>query len=158
MINYIKKFRKTLFLKITLIAMMIPIVLLSCVAAPQMLIEAIQSDEVNIWFVMSFSVFMFLLLFPYAIAVFQTFILFINIEKGEYYSKKSVRNFDIIKYCAIIALILFIAMLPSIFYFSEIDDAPGLALLGLIFVFASGSIAVFATVMKDLVLESGIKQ
>lgn len=155
MIDYIKKYKKTLFLKISLVFMFIPFVLLSCIAAPQLIIEGMQNDEINIWFVIPFSILMSLVLFPCAVAMFQTFKLFINIEKGMYYSEKSVRSFNIIKYCALIALILFFAMLPSIFYFMEMDDAPGLGLLGLIFVFAAASIAVFASVMRDLVIEKG---
>lgn len=158
MIEYIKQYKKTLFLKITLVLMFIPIALLSFLLSPQLIVEGIQFGEVNMWFVIPFSILLFLLVFPCTIAIFQTFKLFTNIEKGNYYSEKSLRNFEIIKYCAIVALGLFVAMIPSMFYFMEMDDAPGLGLLALIFVFASGSIAVFASVMRDLVKERVIEQ
>jgi len=77
--------------------------------------------------------------------------LFNNIEKGSYYSNQTIHYLSTIKICGIVAGVLFGLMLPSIFYFVQMDDAPGLALVGLVFILASVSVAIFASVMKDLV-------
>lgn len=153
MIDYVKEHKKTLFLKISLILMFIPIVLITCFATPSLYVEAVENNEINHYFVLPFVILMILVLVPCAVAIFQILKLFTNVEKGIYYSEKSMQSFRIIQYSGVVAAGLFAAMLPSVFYFAEMDDAPGLALLGLVFVFGGSTIAVFASVMRDLVKE-----
>lgn len=151
--EYIVDNKKTFFLKIVLTLMFIFVAIICCFAAPQLIIEGIISDEVEFWFVLPFSILMSLVLFPVAYAIVQTWRLFINIEKDNFYSENSAKRLKNIMYSGIVATVLFVGMLPSIFYFTEMDDAPGLAVLGLIFVGASAAISVFASLIRDLVLE-----
>jgi len=155
MIDYVKKHTKTFFLKIILILMFIPIVVICCFAAPQLIIEGLVSSEVEFWFVLPFSVLMSLVLLPVVYAIFQTWNLFSNIEKSDYYSDDSAKRLKTIMHCAYITTGLFVGMMPSMFYFAENDDAPGLALLGLVFVGASIAVVVFASLMRDLIIEKG---
>ena len=158
MVNYIKEHTKTFCLKIALVLIFIPIVLITCFATPSLYVEAVENNEINHYFVLAFVVLMILVLLPCAVAIFQTLKLFTNIEKGVYYSEKSMKSFRVIQYSGVVAAGLFAAMLPSVFYFAEMDDAPGLVLLGLIFVFGGCAIAVFASVMRDLVMEKVLEQ
>lgn len=153
MINYIKEHKKTVFLKIALVFVFIPIGMITVFSAPSMYREAIENNEINQYFVLPFVVLMMLVLLTSAFAIIQTMKLLTNIERGKYYSEESLRSFRLIQYCGVVTTILFVAMLPSIYYFAEMDDAPGIILLGLAFVCASIGIAVFASVMSDLVVE-----
>jgi len=158
MIDYIKEHKKTFFLKMALVLMFIPIVLITCFATSSLYLEAVENNEINHYFVLPFVILMILVLLPCAVAIFQTLKLFANIEKGVYYSEKSMQSFRIIQYSGIVSAGLFVAMLPSVFYFAEMDDAPGLALSGLVFVFGGCTIAVFASVMRDLVMEKVLEK
>lgn len=151
MIEYVKRYRKTLFLKISLVFMYVPVVLITIFATPSLYFEAVKNNEINVYFVLPFVILMVSILIPSGLAVIETIKLFTNIEKGNYYSEKTIRGFNIIKACGIVAGILFMIMLPSVFYFAEMDDAPGLGLIGLVFVAAGIFIAIFASVMKDVV-------
>lgn len=151
MIEYIKAHKKTLFLKTSLVFMFIPVVLITAFASPSLYFEAVESNEINVYFVLLFVILMDLVLIPSAVAIFQTIKLFGNIEKGEYYSEKTIHSLNVIKVCGITAAGLFGLMLPSVFYFAQMDDAPGLALIGLVFVAAGVFVAIFASVMKDVI-------
>ncbi len=151
--EYFKEHKKTFFLKLALMLILIPIVFISCFAAPALIHEGIVNDEVNLWYVLPFGILMGLVLIPVGVAVYQAERLLILIEKKEYYSLDSAKRLNIIKTAGLVATILFTAMLPSVFYFTEVDDAPGMAMLGLVFVFASAGVTVFASVVRDLVLE-----
>ena len=155
MMEYFKKHKKTFFLKLALMFILIPIVFISCFAAPALIQEGIVNDEINLWYVLPFGILMGLVLIPVGVAVYQAERLLILIEKKMYYSKESANRLNVIKTSGLVATILFIAMLPSLFYFTELDDAPGMAMLGLIFVFISAGVTVFASVVRDLVLEKG---
>ena len=153
LIEYIKNNKKTAFLKVVLVVLFIPVVLISCIAGPSLIHEGYISPEVSFGYVLPFGILMILVLFPVAFAILQTWVLLVYIEKDVFFSDKSASRLMNIMYSAIVASVLFAGMLPSIFYFTQLDDAPGLAMLGLIFVGASVAVAVFASMIKDLVLE-----
>ncbi len=88
---------------------------------------------------------------PFLIALGEAFKLLIYIDKGTAFSELSVRALRNIKGCAIAIAALFAAGMPYIHRAAEIDDAPGVILLGLMIVAASAVIAVFAAVLQKLV-------
>lgn len=91
---------------------------------------------------------------PFFIALFQTFKLLHYIDHNEAFSDLSVSALKNIKYCAIAISTLFAAGMPYIFVVADRDDAPGVILLGLVIVFASVVIAVFATVLQRLLADA----
>ena len=66
-------------------------------------------------------------------------------------SVKALKN---IKKCAITISGLYLVILPFVFIVAELDDAPGLVLLGMVIIFASMVIAVFAAVLQRLLQEA----
>jgi hypothetical protein len=92
---------------------------------------------------------------PFLFALYQTLRLLEYIDKNIAFSDLSVRALKKIKYCAIFIGVLFTAGLPYIYLAAQSDDAPGVFAMGLIIVFASYSIAVFAAVLQRL-LQSAI--
>ncbi len=66
-------------------------------------------------------------------------------------SVKALKN---IKICALIITGLYVVILPFVYFVAELDDAPGLIIIGMIPAFASIVIAVFAAVLQRLLQEA----
>lgn len=72
------------------------------------------------------------------------------LDKNNAFSELSVRALKIIKYCAFTISILYTASLPFLYFIADEDDAPGLIVIGLVIIFASIVVAVFAAVLQKL--------
>lgn len=66
----------------------------------------------------------------------------------------SVRVLKKIKYCAITISCLYVVGMPLFYLMAERDNAPGIIVIGLITIFASMVIAVFAAVLQKLLKEA----
>ena len=88
---------------------------------------------------------------PFFVALYQALKLLGFIEKNKAFSEFSVSALKKIKYCALIISVLFTVSMPYIFYVAELDDAPGVALIGFVIIFASFVIGVFAAVLQKLI-------
>jgi hypothetical protein len=87
---------------------------------------------------------------PFFIVVFQTLKLLSYIDQNKAFSSKSVKALGYIKYSSIIIGSLYGIGLPYIYRMADLDDAPGVMLLGLIFTFAPFIIAVFSAVIQKV--------
>lgn len=87
---------------------------------------------------------------PFFIALYQTMKLLSYIDKDKAFSDLSVRALKYIKYCGVAISTMFATGMPYIFYVADKDDAPGVVALGLVIIFASFVIAVFAAVLQSL--------
>lgn len=91
---------------------------------------------------------------PFYFALYQAFILLTYIGTNKAFSELSVRSLKIIKYCAIAISGLYVAGLPLFYLIAEKDDAPGIIVIGMVIIFASMVIAVFAAVLQKLLKEA----
>ena len=91
---------------------------------------------------------------PFFVALYQALKLLGHIDKNQAFSQLSVSTLKIIKYCAIIIALLFVAGMPYIFYVGDRDDAPGVVLIGLVIIFASFVIATFAALLQKLLKDA----
>lgn len=87
---------------------------------------------------------------PFFIGLYQAFRLLNNIDKNKIFSKASIRSLQIIKYCGIAISLVYGLSLPYIFYVAQLDDAPGVVLIGLVFTFAPMLAAVIAAVLQKI--------
>ena len=87
---------------------------------------------------------------PYFIAMYQSIKLLGYIDKNIAFSDLSVQALRYIKQCGIAISALYAVGMPYIFYAADRDDAPGVVAIGLIIIFASAIIAVFAAVLQKL--------
>lgn len=90
----------------------------------------------------------------YFIALFQAFRLLNFIDGKDAFSQRSVQALKSIKRCAIAISALFAAGMPMYYLIAEKDGAPGMILMGLMIIFASAVIAVFAAVLQKLLHEA----
>ena len=147
----------TLFLKIAVILMGIPVLALCVFLLPQ--IANIAFGEAANGSTLAYMVFgiltvMYVSAIPFYVALYQAFKLLIYIDKNQAFSELSVRALRKIKNCALTISGLYVIVLPFVFIIAEWDDAPGLVLIGMVVVFASLVMAVFAAVLQKLLKEA----
>ncbi len=97
---------------------------------------------------------MYIAAIPFFFALYQTLKLLVYIDKSKAFSDLSVKALKNIKYCAITISVLYAASMPYLIYVAEIDDAPGVTALGLVFIFASIVIATFTAVLQKLLQDA----
>lgn len=87
---------------------------------------------------------------PFFIALYQTIKLLGFIDKNQAFSSASAKALGVIKYCAATISALYASGMPYIYYAADMDDAPGVIVAGLVIIFASMAIGVFAAVLQKL--------
>ncbi len=87
---------------------------------------------------------------PFFFALGQTLKLLRFIDQNTAFSALSIRALRNIKYSAITMAVLYLACVPFLFPIAEIDDAPGLILIGAVLACSPLVIAVFAAVLQRL--------
>ncbi|WP_080843619.1 DUF2975 domain-containing protein [Cytobacillus gottheilii] len=144
----------TLFLKMAVIFIGIPILALCIFLVPQM--GKVAAELLPDFPAIKYMVYMIFWgsAIPFYFALFQAFSLLRYIDSNKAFSQVSVNALKKIKYCAIIISSLHILALPLFYLFAEVDDAPGVILVGMLVPFASMVIAVFAAVLQKLLQEA----
>ncbi|MCM3665897.1 DUF2975 domain-containing protein [Mesobacillus subterraneus] len=147
----------TLFLKVAVIFIGIPVLALCIFLLPQIANEANEAAERGwdlAYVVYGILVVMYVSAIPFYFALYQAFKLLSYIDKNHAFSELSVRALKKIKICAITISGLYVVGLPFVYILAEVDDAPGLILVGMVMIFAPTVIAVFAAVLQRLLQEA----
>ncbi|MFB5196035.1 hypothetical protein COJ96_15305 [Bacillus sp. AFS073361] len=144
----------TLFLKVAVIFIGIPVLALCIFLVPELgnLAAKLLPDFSSIKYFV--SIIFYASAIPFYFALYQAFKLLRHIDKNEAFSELSVNALKKIKQCAITISILHVLVLPLFYLFADKDDAPGVIFVGLIVPFASLVIAVFAAVLQKLLKEA----
>jgi hypothetical protein len=90
---------------------------------------------------------------PYSYAFYITYKLLCLIETREFFTKKSEVYLTKINKLAYLVAVFFTIDLPFIYIMADMDDAPGLVMIGLFLTIFSLAIGVFANVLKKVVVE-----
>lgn len=136
--------RETLFLRIAVFLIGLPVLAL-CI----FLLLLIAKRPAEYW-LYPVLICAYLSAVPFFVALYQALKLLTYIDKNNAFSELSVRALKNIKYCAITISILCVVGMPFLYFMAEMDDAPGIIVLGLVIIFASAVIAVFAAVLQKL--------
>jgi len=139
--------RETLFLKIAVFLMGLPVLSLCILVVPRVAIKAAQHFPKTTLFAV---IVVYATAIAYFIALYTTIKLLSYIDQNIAFSERSVKALITIKYCAIIISSLYVVAMPMIYYVAEVDDAPGLIIIGMVIIFASFIVAVFAAVLQKL--------
>ncbi|NIK22965.1 DUF2975 domain-containing protein [Paenibacillus lupini] len=144
----------TLFLKVAVILIGIPILALCIFAVPEIAnyTAELYPDDTYLKYLVFID--LYAAAIPFYIALYQAFKLLGYIDKDQAFSELSVQVLKNIKYCAIIISGIYVLGLPLFYLFAERDDAPGVILVGMVIIFASMVIAVFAAVLQKLLKEA----
>lgn len=144
----------TLFLKIAVFVIGTPILALCIFGLPWLAGEVAEMHpEWEYWLYLVLTG-VYATAVAFFIALYQTFKLLNYIDKNNAFSQISVRALRNIKNCAITIGVLYVAGLPLFYCMAEVDDAPGIIVIGMVIIFASMVIAVFAAVLQRLLQEA----
>lgn len=94
---------------------------------------------------------MYVTLIPFYFALYQTWKLLGYIDTNKPFSMLSVAVLKKVKYCALIISGMYTLGMPYIFVVADKDDAPGVILIGLVFIGTSFVIATSAGVLQKLI-------
>lgn len=144
--------RETLFLKIAVFLMGLPVFALCIWVVPRVALDTAQHSPI-LTIVALLGVYATAI--AYFVALYTTIKLLSYIDQNIAFSELSVKALINIKYCAIIISSVYVVGMPLIYYAAEVDDAPGLILIGMVIIYASFVVAVFAAVLQKL-LENAI--
>lgn len=89
-------------------------------------------------------------LVPYFVALYQTMKLLNYIDTNRAFSTLSVQALRKIKLCGFFMGGLFVLLMPFVYMVAEVDDAPGLIIIGAAIAGAPFGVAVFAAVLERL--------
>jgi hypothetical protein len=140
--------RETLFLKIAVFLIGTPVLALCVFGLPWLAKDAAGSELA--YLIYGILVVMYVSAIPFFVALYQAIRLLSYIDKNNAFSELSVKALKNIKYCATTISIVYVAGMPLFYLMGEKDDAPGVILIGMMFVFAPLVIAVFAAVLQKL--------
>ncbi|MDP4524203.1 DUF2975 domain-containing protein [Bacillus halotolerans] len=144
----------TLFLKIAVILIGIPVLALCIFLVPQIANFAAELYPDISYLKYLVYIDLYAAAIPFYFALYQAFTLLSYIDRNKAFSELSVRALKKIKYCAITISLLLVAGMPLFYLIAEMDDAPGIILIGLVLIFSSMVIAVFAAVLQRLLQEA----
>lgn len=94
---------------------------------------------------------MYLPAIPFFIGIYQTLKLLNYIDQNKAFSELSEKALKNVRNSATVISIFYGFSLPYIFYLADLDDAPGVFLIGLVLTFAPLVVAVFSAVLQKLV-------
>lgn len=134
----------TLILKVALLLIALAVLALCTIVLPM----GIVSD--NIGYYRPILIGMYLPAIPFFIGLYQAYQLLNLIDKNSAFSNSSVKTLKTIKYCAFSISAFYALGMPYVYYAAELDDAPGVILIGLVIVFASFVVGVFGAVLQKL--------
>ncbi|XEC94221.1 DUF2975 domain-containing protein [Paenibacillus tarimensis] len=146
------KHGSTLFLKTAVFLIGTPVLALCIFALPWLANNPVNPDYAHILYPILIGLYVSVI--PFFVALYQAFRLLSYIDKNKAFSQISVKALKNIKYCAITISTLYVVMMPFVYLVAELDDAPGLIIIGMVPIFASMVIAVFAAVLQRLLQEA----
>ncbi|MEY8191642.1 DUF2975 domain-containing protein [Peribacillus simplex] len=148
------KLGTTLFLKIAVILIGLPVLALCIFFVPEIANFAAELYPDMTYLKYLVLIDLYASAIPFYFALYQAFKLLSYIDKNKAFSELSVRALKTIKNCAITISGLYVVGMPLFYLIAEMDDAPGIILIGMVVIFASMVIAVFAAVLQRLLQEA----
>ncbi|MEO3946525.1 DUF2975 domain-containing protein [Gorillibacterium sp. CAU 1737] len=146
--------RSTLFLKMTVILMGVPFLAFCIFLVPEIANFAIELYPDHAYLKPLFFLDLYASALPFFYALVQAVRLLGFIDRNQAFSDRSVQALKKMKYSAISFGSLYVVGMPLLYLLAEKDDAPGIILIGMVIIFASLVVAVFAAVLQRLLKEA----
>ncbi len=110
-----------------------------------------ETDMSKVGALLPFLITLYISIIPFLTALFHTFKLLVCIEKGNAFSKVSIKALQYIKYSSVVFSVIYLIQLPFFFFLAQSDDAPGVAAIGLIVTLAPLTIAIFTSLLQKVI-------
>ncbi|MEK4304118.1 DUF2975 domain-containing protein [Oceanobacillus sp. M60] len=140
----------TTFLKTVIYLMGLIMIALSVILIPQIIIDISDSSAMVKWVIYPIVIGVFLTTIPFYLALYQALKLLRLIDQNQTFSEEAVFTLKKIKQCALTITGIYILTMPFIYLFAEKDDAPGVIIIGMVPLFVSFVVAVFASLLQKL--------
>ncbi|MBM7558411.1 DUF2975 domain-containing protein [Marinitoga litoralis] len=138
---------KILYLKSFIIGIIIFTLIISIFVIPSLIKEGIAFYSKNI--IISFFVGIYLSIIPFLYSNIQVIKIINNISKNILFSEDTIKSLNKIKKSSFVFCVIYIFLFPIFYYLGEIDDAPGMILLGFIIILSSIFIYILMSVLID---------
>ncbi|TDL80389.1 DUF2975 domain-containing protein [Peribacillus frigoritolerans] len=142
--------RETLFLKFAVVLMGLPVLALCIFVLPEIAEFFAELNPKLDFLQYPFLIGLYVTAIVFFAALYQTFKLLNYIDKNQSFSELTVNSLENIKYCAITISALYVVFMPLLYLMAEVDDAPGIILIGMVIIFGCMVVAVFAAVLQKL--------
>lgn len=142
--------RETLFLKFVVVLMGLPVLALCIFLLPGIAEYFAELNPKLDFLQYPFLIGLYVTAIVFFVALYQTLKLLSYIDKNQAFSELSVKALKNIKYCAITISALYVVFMPLLYLMAEVDDAPGIILIGMVIIFGCMVVAVFAAVLQKL--------
>jgi hypothetical protein len=142
----------TIFLKIAVFLIGAPVLALCIFGLPWLANNPANPDYAHMLYPIVIGIYVSVI--PFSVALYQAFKLLSYIDKNKAFSELSVKSLRNIKFCAMTISGLYVVILPFVYLVAELDDAPGLIIIGMAPILGSMVIAVFAAVLQRLLQEA----
>ncbi len=142
--------RETFFLKFVVVLMGLPVLALCVFVVPKIAAFFAELYPKLDFLQYPFLIGLYVTAIVFFVALYQTLKLLSYIDKNQAFSELSVKILKNIKHCAITIGALYVSFMPILYLIAEVDDAPGLILMGMVIIFACIVVAVFAAVLQKL--------
>lgn len=144
--------RSTVFLKITIIFIAVVVLAVSFIGIIFLARNRVATQYSGVLYPLILGLYVSSV--PFYMALFKAFKLLCYISKNTAFSQDSVNALKNIKHCAVSISIIYLIMIPFVYLLADKDDAPGLIFIGIVPIFASAVIAVFAAVLQSLLQDA----
>lgn len=142
--------RETFFLKFVVVLMGLPVLALCIFLLPGIAEYFAELNPKLDFLQYPFLIGLYVTAIVFFAALYQTLKLLSYIDKNQAFSELSVKALKNIKYCAITISALYVVFMPLLYLMAEVDDAPGIILIGMVIIFGCMVVAVFAAVLQKL--------
>ncbi len=147
-----RKQASTLFLKIVVFLLGTIVLVLCIFGLPTIALRVAGTDFARLLYPV--FIVMYIAAVPFFVALYHTLKILNYIDANKAFSELTVKALKMIKRCAIAVCTIYVVGMPFFYLLAEQDDAPGVILIGLVFVFASGVIAIIAAVLQRILQEA----
>lgn len=142
--------RETLFLKSVVVLMGLPVLALCIFLLPGIAEFFAELNPKLDFLQYPFLIGLYVTAMIFFFALYQTLKLLSYIDKNQAFSELSVKALKNIQYYAITIGALYVVFLPLLYLMAEVDDAPGIILIGMVIIFGCMVVAVLAAVLQKL--------
>ncbi len=142
--------RETFFLKFVVVLMGLPVLALCVFLLPGIAEFFAELNPKFAYLQYPFLIGLYVTAIVFFVVLYQTLKLLSYIDKNQAFSELSVSALKTIKYCAITISALYVVFMPLLYLMAEVDDAPGIILIGMVIIFGCVVVAVFAAVLQKL--------
>ncbi len=144
----------SIFLRITIVVLGLLALAVCTVALPLLWGDVTKEFPEYAYAVYAVFVAFYTAAVPFLIGLYNAWRLLDFIDKGGAFTKPTVKALSGIAICAAVASGVFLLSMPFFYIWGDLDDAPGLIVIGMVFVSAPLVVSLFAAILQRLISEA----